>query len=196
MRHTTQIHSDAILATTPDHLLLTSLRAVLSTPQGSNPKATPATYILPVSELARFRTARSDHSTPPKRRLDFAVTDGTPSSPHSISLITSSPSSPSKARSAPTKPAPASGKSPESSRPGPRKDSSSWRALDQDLEHDGQDELHRPPRQECSRKIKSGKGPPRLATAHASPQTSFRRQSAPPTLLRQKLRQRVCGSRE
>ena len=127
MRHSTQIHSDAILATTPDHLLLTSLRAVLSTPQGSNPKATPATYILPVSELARFRTARSDHSTLPKRRLDFAVTDGTPSSPHSISLITSSPSSPSKARSAPTKPAPASGKSPESSHPSPRKDSSSWK---------------------------------------------------------------------
>ena len=77
MRHSTQIHSDAILATTPDHLLLTSLRAVFSTPQGSNPKATPATYILPVSELARYRTAESDHSTPPKRRLDFTVTNGT-----------------------------------------------------------------------------------------------------------------------
>ena len=107
MRHTTQIHSGAILAISPNQRLLTLLRAVLLTPQGSNPKTTPAAYVLPASELARFRTAESDHSTPPKRRLDFTVPGGTPPSPHSGTLITSSPSSPLKARSAPTPPPPA-----------------------------------------------------------------------------------------
>ena len=61
-----------------------------------------------------------------------------------------------------SKPAPSPRQIPSIFPPQPKNRPKPLEALDQDLQHDGQDVLHWLPQQECSRKIKSGKGPPSL----------------------------------